>query len=526
MNDLLMIWNEVVSMLDIKLNHVQLKNWIQPLKALSLDNNRLILDAGSAFIQSMVEKKYKNDIAECMSYICEMPIEIILINPSMDKYDDFISSFKNTGSLQKAESIALEESYYENKDNDNFQIQGGLNKDKEFDPKNENFSLEKESEEVIYEPDLDGRKISKKIEEKNKLLERQRKINGYLSLNPKYTMDSFVRGASNDFAYATAKAVIKQPGTIYNPLFIYGLSGLGKTHLMQAIAHEILISDPEKKVLYITSENFMNEMIAVIENGTNAEKEKFRQKYRSIDVLLIDDIQFIAGKKATMEEVFHTFNDLKEANKQIVLSSDKAPRDLKNLEDRLVTRFEGGMTVDIQQPDYETRLAILNHKMKGESLSLPQYVLEFIAINITANIRELEGALLKVLAYFRYKERESDDISVDEGLAMTRQALRLAESEERELTIEEIILRVTEFFRLQASDLTSKSRRSTVVLPRQIAMYLCRVLTNKSLVAIGRSFTRDHTTVMHAVDKIGELIKEDDDLRSDVDALKDQLTHK
>lgn len=499
MNDLLMIWNEVVSMLDIKLNRVQLKNWIQPLKAISLNNDSLLIDTGSAFIQSMVEKKYKEDIIECLSYICEKPVSIFLINPSMENYNEIISSFKS------------DKTYMGDLDNSN-----SLNSDK---------TPYSDSKETLVK-NVDKKVISQKIEEKNRKLEVQRKINGYMSLNPKYTMDSFVRGASNDFAYATAKAVIKKPGQLYNPLFIYGLSGLGKTHLMQAIAHEILISDPKKRVLYITSENFMNEMIAVIENGTNSEKEKFRYKYRSIDVLLIDDIQFIAGKKATMEEVFHTFNDLKEANKQIILSSDKAPRELKNLEDRLVTRFEGGMTVDIQQPDYETRLAILNHKMKGESLSLPQYVLEFIAVNVTANIRELEGALLKVLAYFRYKEKSTEDIPIDEGLAMARQALRIAENEERELSIEEIISRVSEYFRLQSSDLTSKSRQSNIVLPRQMAMYLCRILTNKSLVAIGRSFTRDHTTVMHAIDKIDELIKEDDNLKADLDSLKDQLTHK
>ena len=293
---------------------------------------------------------------------------------------------------------------------------------------------------------------------------------------------------------------------------------------MQAIAHEILQSDPQKKVLYITSENFMNEMIAVIENGTNAEKENFRHKYRSIDVLLIDDIQFIAGKKATMEEVFHTFNDLKEAGKQIVLSADKPPKELKNLEDRLVTRFEGGMTVDIQQPDFETRVAILNHKMKGEAVKLPQYILEFIANNITANIRELEGALLRVLAYYRFKEG-SENLSKEEAMAIAREALKIEEYTENKLSSDEIIRRVCEYYNLSLHDMTSKSRQGSIVLPRQVAMYLCRELTNESLVAIGRSFARDHTTIMHAVDKIRARMEKEASIKEDVTSLVTQLTH-
>lgn len=269
----------------------------------------------------------------------------------------------------------------------------------------------------------------------------------------------------------------------------------------------------------------MNEMIAVIENGTNAEKNNFRRKYRSIDVLLIDDIQFIAGKKATMEEVFHTFNDLKEANKQIVLSADKPPKELKNLEERLVTRFEGGMTADIQQPDFETRVAILNYKMKGEALTLPSYVIDLIAENITSNIRELEGALLRVLAYFRFKQVNPSETSPEEALNIARDALRLEDKKDREISIEEIIARVTEYYHLQSNDLTSKTRQSKVAFPRQIAMYLGRKLTNLSLVAIGSAFSRDHTTVMHAIDRVDSRTREDASVRNDVQELENQLKH-
>lgn len=482
MDDLTMIWDEVVNMLDLKLNNIQIKNWIKPLKPLSLDEDTMVIDTHSSFIGSMIERNYRESIEECLSYICEKPVRLKLVDPSSDEY-------------------SFEDSKYP-----------GFDKGP---------AIKKDIGEESYE-----KRTADEIRRKNRELASIREENGYKTLNPKYTMTSFVRGNSNDFAYATAKAVIANPGTIYNPLFIYGLSGLGKTHLMQAIAHAILENDPGKKVLYITSENFMNEMIAVIENGTNKEKENFRKKYRSIDVLLIDDIQFIAGKKATMEEVFHTFNDLKEANKQIVLSADKPPKELKNLEERLVTRFEGGMTADIQQPDYETRLAILNNKMKGESIDLPQYVVEFIAENVTANIRELEGALLKVSAYFHFKSNKNGLAGKDENMVLAREALKISRSGEVEVTIEDVIKRVTEYYNLEANDLVSKSRTQTIAFPRQIAMYLSRKLTDLSLVSIGRSFSRDHTTVMHAVDKVALTIKKDGNIKDDVDILIDQLKHR
>ncbi len=482
MDDLIMIWDEVVNMLDLKLNNIQIKNWIKPLKPLGLDGDTMVIDTHSSFIGSMIERNYRESIEECLSYICEKPISIKLVDPSSDDY-----------SFEDSQSSGFDQGQ----------------------------TPEKSGEIDRYE-----KKTADEIRKKNRELESIREENGYKTLNPKYTMASFVRGNSNDFAYATAKAVIANPGTIYNPLFIYGLSGLGKTHLMQAIAHAILENDPNKKVLYITSENFMNEMIAVIENGTNREKENFRKKYRSIDVLLIDDIQFIAGKKATMEEVFHTFNDLKEANKQIVLSADKPPKELKNLEERLVTRFEGGMTADIQQPDYETRLAILNNKMKGESIVLPQYVVEFIAENVTANIRELEGALLKVSAYFHFKSNKNGQAGKDENMVLAREALKISRSGDVEVTIEDVIKRVTEYYNLEANDLNSKSRTQTIAFPRQIAMYLSRKLTDLSLVAIGRSFSRDHTTVMHAVDKVALAMKKDNKVKEDVEVLTDQLKHR
>ena len=479
MTELRMIWDEVVSMLELDLNNIQLKNWILPLEPIMLKDQTLILDAKSTFIRKMAKKQYLEKIKECVSYICQDQIEIILIDPSQENYFFLMDQSESPSNKESS----LEKSYVQNS-------------------------------------------FLNEIENKKNTQEKERLFNGYKSLNPKYTMENFVRGKSNEFALATAKAVVTNPGGMYNPLFIYGTSGLGKTHLMQAIAHAILEKKEGKKVLYITSEKFMNEMIAMIENGSNTEKEKFRSKYRSIDVLLIDDIQFIAGKKATMEEIFHTFNDLKEANKQIVLSSDKPPKELKNLEDRLVTRFEGGMTVDIQKPDFETRVAILSHKMKGESMELPSYILEFIANNVTANIRELEGALLKVIAFFKLKNSNPFEKTKDENMIIARNALKLEEAREVQITVEDIMETTSRFYNLESNDLYSKSRQASIVLPRQTAMYLARKLTNQSLVAIGRSFNRDHTTVMHAIDKIEALIKSDQELVEEVEQITSQLKSK
>lgn len=519
-----------------------------PLEPISLMDGTLILDAKSKFIRTMNEKKYLNSIQKCVSYICQEEIHIVMIDPSQDDYYLTIDQYKieDNGQVSLNKDVFTEEENIdpspqrnprEVKPRDSYprNSQAGERWQDSQDRPGQEENHFSPSQAYQGQEDIDNgdfpfnpaikreQVVAQRVEEEKQLRDKQRANNGYRTLNPKYTMDSFVRGKSNDFAYATAKAVIGNPGFVYNPLFIYGLSGLGKTHLMQAIAHEILDNDPNKRVLYITSEKFMNEMIAMIENGTNQEKERFRTKYRSIDVLLIDDIQFIAGKKATMEEIFHTFNDLKEANKQIVLSSDKPPKELKNLEERLVTRFEGGMTADIQKPDFETRVAILNNKMKGEAVALPRYVLEFIAENVTENIRELEGALLRVIAYYRFKEIDPLNSDKDEVMQIAKDALKIEEQENKIITIENIMTTVTDYYDLDKEDLTSKSRQSTITLPRQIAMYLARQLTNLSLVSIGQSFNRDHTTVMHAIDKIESNLKEDDHLKAEVDDLNRQL---
>ena len=331
------------------------------------------------------------------------------------------------------------------------------------------------------------------------------------ALNVKYTFESFVVGPSNRFAHAASMAVAETPAKAYNPLFIYGPVGLGKTHLMQAIGQEVLRTSPDLKVLYITSEKFTNQLINAIKTGTTL---KFREKYRSVDCLLIDDIHFIAGKEATMEEFFHTFNSLYDAHKQIVVSSDKPPKDISNLEERLVSRFEWGLVTDIQPPDYETRTAILRKKAERENLYIPDPVTSFIADRIKSNIRELEGALIRVVAYSKLVGKEVDETVAYEVLK------DLIVENQKKITVDLIQRRVAEYFEIRPSDMTAKRRTKNVVYPRHLAMFLSREMTSLSLPEIGEQFGgRDHTTILHAYEKIKKDIKKDQKTKSLVDKL-------
>lgn len=314
-------------------------------------------------------------------------------------------------------------------------------------------------------------------------------------LNPKYTFDTFVIGNGNRLAHAASVAVAEAPAQAYNPLFLYGGVGLGKTHLMHAIGHYILSQNPSSKVLYVSSEKFTNELINAIKDDRN---EEFRSKYRNIDVLLIDDIQFIGGKERTQEEFFHTFNALYEASKQIIISSDRPPREINTLEDRLRSRFEWGLAADIQSPDLETRIAILQKKAQLENLYIPNDVLVFIADKVISNIRELEGALNRVIAYSSLTETE---LSVD----LCAEALKelLLASNNKVIDTTHIIEAVSRYFDLRTDDLLSQKRNRNISFPRQIAMYICRDIMGISLPKIGDAFGgRDHTTVIHAIQKI------------------------
>ncbi|HHY83281.1 MAG TPA: chromosomal replication initiator protein DnaA [Clostridiales bacterium] len=314
-------------------------------------------------------------------------------------------------------------------------------------------------------------------------------------LNPKYTFSTFVIGNSNRFAHAASLAVAEAPAKAYNPLFIYGGVGLGKTHLMHAIGHYILSNNKKAKVLYVTSEKFTNELINSIQTNKNVE---FRNRYRNVDVLLIDDIQFIAGKESTQEEFFHTFNALHEANKQIIISSDRPPKEIPTLEDRLRSRFEWGLITDIQPPDLETRIAILKKKATLESLEVDDEVLAFIAKRIESNIRELEGALTRIMAYSSLTNSTLDVDVAEEALKDI-----ISNHKPRKITPELIQKVIADYYQLKVEDLKSKKRNRPIAYPRQVAMYLCRELTDLSLPKIGEIFGgRDHTTVIHACDKI------------------------
>lgn len=342
---------------------------------------------------------------------------------------------------------------------------------------------------------------------------------GYVTnLNPRYTFDTFVVGANNNLAHAASLAVAESPAEIYNPLFIYGGVGLGKTHLMHSIAHYILDQNPKSKVLYVTSEKFTNELIESIRNE-NTTPTEFREKYRNIDVLLIDDIQFIIGKESTQEEFFHTFNTLHSAGKQIILSSDKPPKDMETLEERFRSRFEWGLITDIQPPDYETRMAILKKNAEIYHKEIDNEVLKYIAENIKSNIRELEGAFNKIIAFSKLNK-------VDINLAYAEEALKdvIYPDKPKEITPSLIIDIVSEHFGVNPEDITSKKRNSEFVLPRQVVMYLCRELTDTSLTNIGRLLgKKDHTTVIHGINKITEEINTNENLKNNIEVIKKKI---
>ncbi|BCN28706.1 chromosomal replication initiator protein DnaA [Anaeromicropila herbilytica] len=342
--------------------------------------------------------------------------------------------------------------------------------------------------------------------------------NAYPFLNPRYTFDTFVVGANNNLAHAASLAVAESPAEVYNPLFIYGGVGLGKTHLMHSIAHFILKNNPKAKVLYVTSEKFTNELIESIRNE-NSNPSQFREKYRNIDVLLIDDIQFIIGKESTQQEFFHTFNTLHESKKQIIISSDKPPKDIETLEERLRSRFEWGLTVDIQSPDYETRMAILKKKEELDGLHIDNEVMKYIATNIKSNIRELEGALTKIDAYSKLEKKE---ITVE----LATQALKdlISPNDKKEITADFIAQIVSEHFNVTQAEMLSSKKSRNIAYPRQITMYLCRKMTELSLTDIGKKLgNRDHTTVLHGIDKVTKDLEKDQTLQNAIEVLTKKI---
>ncbi len=364
---------------------------------------------------------------------------------------------------------------------------------------------------VVSKRDHTDKEESPERKEQKWADEKKIEIKKKAGLNIKYTFSNFVPGPCNEFAYAAARAVAESPAKAYNPLFIYGGVGLGKTHLITAIGHYILDPQPTSKVMYVSTEKFTNEMI----NSIRYERmQEFRNRYRNVDVLLVDDIQFITGKEATQEEFFHTFNALYETEKQIIISSDRFPKDIPDMEDRLTSRFNWGLIADIQPPDLETRIAILRKKAENERINLPDGVALYLANLVRSNVRDLEGALIRVGAFASFTNSE---ITVE----LAKEVLKNTISDrERVVTIEDIQKEVANSFHIKVAELKSKKRTKSLVLPRQISMYLCRELINLSFPEIGRSFGgKDHTTVIHACRQVERMKEEDSIIREKIESI-------
>ena len=444
------LWEKTLNIIKGELSEVSFNTWIKSCEPISMSSDTIKISVPNAFTQEILEKRYKDLVANSIKATCSKLYNI---------------KFLIASEIQNTEEERLE-------------------------------------------------KQTKKIKENKKIV-----VNDEMTtnLNPKYTFDSFVIGNSNRFAHAASLAVAESPAKAYNPLFIYGGVGLGKTHLMHAIGHYVLQNNPSAKVVYVSSEKFTNELINAIKDDKN---EEFRNKYRNVDILLIDDIQFIAGKERTQEEFFHTFNALHDANKQIILSSDRPPKEIPTLEDRLRSRFEWGLIADIQVPDFETRMAILKKKADVEKLNVANEVMVYIATKIKSNIRELEGALIRIVAYSSLTNRE---ITVD----LASEALKdiISKKQSKHITIEIIQDVVASYFNLRVEDLKSQRRTRNVSYPRQMAMYLSRKLTDMSLPKIGEEFGgRDHTTVIHAYEKISDNLNRDESLQHTIEDLTKKLT--
>ncbi len=353
------------------------------------------------------------------------------------------------------------------------------------------------------------------LQKKNSLAVKAEDAN----LNLRYRFDTFVVGANNRFAQSACVAVAESPGTVYNPLFLYGGAGLGKTHLMHSIGHYILEQNPDVRVLYVTSEQFTNEVIESIRSGNAQSMTRLRDKYRTVDVLLIDDIQFIIGKESTQEEFFHTFNELHAAGKQIVLSSDRPPKEMETLDERFRSRFEMGLIADIQAPDYETRMAILRKNADEQHLVIEDQILEYIATNIKSNIRELEGAFNKIIAYSKLN-------NVEINLTMAQDVLKdiIYPNAEHSITPKMIANIVCEHYGVKLSMVASRKKNSECVIPRQVIMYMCREYTDATLDSIAHLLNKkDHSTVMHGVDKVKEEMENNEELKTNISIIKKKL---
>ncbi|MDD5634738.1 MAG: chromosomal replication initiator protein DnaA, partial [Candidatus Omnitrophica bacterium] len=475
------LWKKALALLQTEVNDQVFTAWFLPIQFVSADSDSICLGIPNKFFENWIREKYISLITTAIAQVSGKNLSV--------KFKIVDIPFTNPAQDAAAKKIPDPAGVAEPRKNNS----GG------FSPDPEKRSPDKEQHSGWLKSVFAGTR---------QLPESRYKELGF---KQNYTFDNFVVGSSNRFAHAASLAVCEKLSKVYNPLFIYGGVGLGKTHLMQAIGHEVLKNYPRVKVLYISSEEFTNQLIDAIRTKTTA---KFRGMYRNVDVLLIDDVQFIAGKESTQEEFFHTFNALHDAHKQIVLCSDRSPQEIPNLEERLVSRFAWGLIADVQLPDFETRIAIMEKKSENEAIKVPKEVLYFLAENIKSNIREMEGALIRVVAYAKLSNKE---ISVP----LAKDVLRgMLSAEEKKITVDLIQKVVADFFNIALSDMKTKKRSRSLAYPRQLAMYISRDLTGHSLPDIGGFFGgRDHTTVMHACDKIGKEIQANDKTRNLIEKL-------
>lgn len=485
------LWEQVLKKLEGQIIKPLFDTWIKDAKALSLHDNVLEIGTPRQLMKEWLETKYRQQITTAVHSVIgpQITLKIISLNVDDEPHTDTSSTTLSSASPTNAElAPPLHAPIQTSFPPETLPVQpnGGTSVPSLF-PVNES----PKPPSIITAPNI--------------IIPNQDDLQ--VVLNPKYVFETFVIGNSNRFAHAASLAVAEAPAQVYNPFFIYGGVGLGKTHLMHAIGHRILQTYPGIKVVYISSEKFTNELINSIRDG---KPESFRQKYRNIDVLLVDDIQFLSKKEHTQEEFFHTFNTLHEANKQIIISSDRPPREIQTLEDRLRSRFEWGLITDIQAPDLETRIAILRKKAILENLNVPNDVMVYIASRIDNNIRELEGALIRVMAYASLTNQ-----TIDMNLATEALKDIFPNGRPKQITMELIQEVVSSYFKIKIEELLAKKRTRNVAYPRQIAMYLCRELTDTSLPRIGEMFGgRDHTTVIHAHDKISRERNEDNKLNT------------
>ncbi|PIR04544.1 MAG: chromosomal replication initiator protein DnaA [Candidatus Magasanikbacteria bacterium CG11_big_fil_rev_8_21_14_0_20_39_34] len=449
------VWQAVLAEFELKLSKANFTTWFRNTGVGHFQDGQVIICVPNAFTKSWLEKKYHSDIIKTLERVTQKPIKRVEYKVENMKHIEEMEC-----QLQSQQTVSTQES-------------------------------------PIY---------SKPV----------KTLLSQFGLNPKYTFDTFIVGKGNELAHAAAQAVANRPGEAYNPLFIYGDVGLGKTHLIQAIAHNILLNNSQAKILYVSSEKFTNEFVSAVKEGG---LKDFKDRYRTADLLLIDDIQFIGGKEQTQEEFFHTFNELHQQGRQVVMTSDRPPKAIPSLEDRLRSRFEWGMIADVTAPDLETRVAILQSKAQEKNFPISQEYLQTIASTIDSNIRELEGALNKVIAYHQLKNIAPTKESV-KSILDSFESQRVS----RSITPKELIERVTTFYDVSLEDILGKSREKRLAHPRQITMFLLREELKMSYPAIGQELGgRDHTTAMHAHTKIQEQLKDNHQLKQEVDLIKQRF---